>query len=101
MRLGPTRDNEHFGIGAAFVMAKSKVLLFLRRGALGGSEYRKQKMTNTALSQKKKKNRQIPQDRKTSKTLSKINEITKLLPCIILKLRANINLIVFSNIKEC
>ena len=38
-----------------------------------------------------KKNRQIPQYRKTSKTLSKINEITKLLPCIILKLRAYIN----------
>ena len=48
-----------------------------------------------------KKIRQIPQYRKTSKTLSKINKITKLLPCIILKLRANINLIVFSNIKAC
>ena len=69
------------------------------RGTLGGSEYRKtakKKLTNTALSQKK-----FAKYRKTSKTLSKINEITKLLSCIILKLRANINLIVFSNIKAC
>ena len=45
------------------------------------------KLTNTALSQKNSPNTAIPQD---VQNLPKINEITKLLPCIILKLRANI-----------
>ena len=86
-----------FSLFCVFSHVKISCLL-VEVGDIGGfwiPQHRK-KLTNTALSQKK-----ITKYCKTSKTLSKINEIKKLLPCIILKLWANINLIVFSNIKEC